>query len=74
MNAPPLSLGQAPLSAGATGTTVTCACDNVLANPTYTITVQVDFPPAVNYFLWLMPKPNPSSTNVRYTATLTGTP
>ena len=64
MNADPLRLG------GASNTTVTCACATAPVNPTYTITVQVDFPASVGYFRYLMPAG--SGTNVRYTARITG--
>jgi hypothetical protein len=64
MDADPLHLG------GVANTTVTCACAILPVNPTYTITVQVDFPAAVDYFRYLIPAG--TGNNIRYTARLTG--
>src|SRR5262245_26744165 len=64
LNGPPLTFGSS------TDLTVTCTCAQNPVNPTYTITVQVDFPAALGYFKALMPAG--SSTNVRYRASLTG--
>jgi hypothetical protein len=64
MNASPLNLG------GASNTTVTCRCAIAPVNPTYTITVQVDFAPALGSFRYVLPAG--TGTKVRYTATITG--
>ena len=65
MNADPLNLGTAA------NTTVTCLCATGPTNPTYTIGVQVDFIPAVEYFRSLFPAGTAPRT-IRYTATLAG--
>jgi hypothetical protein len=64
MQSDPLNLG------GAANTTVTCACATAPVNPTYTITVQVDFAASVGYFRYLMPAG--TGGKVRYTARITG--
>jgi hypothetical protein len=66
MNGPPLSMGTAVY------TNVSCSCSTLPVDPTYTITVQVDFAPAVGTFKPLMPASTLSPNKVRYTATLTG--
>jgi TadE-like protein len=66
LNAPPLGMGTNA------NTTVTCTCTNAVVNPTFTISVQVDFLPAAGYFRFLLPKPPGPGNNVRYTATQTG--
>jgi Flp pilus assembly protein TadG len=65
MNEPPLRMGAA---LGPTTVTLTCAA--VPVNPTWSITVQVDFPPSVGFFRAWMPAGG--SGRVRYTARLTG--
>jgi hypothetical protein len=65
LNGPPLNLGSS-----STNLTVTCECSQLPFNPTYIVTVRVDFPPALGYFRYLMP--NGSGTNVRYRTTLRG--
>ncbi len=65
-------LNGAPLTFGSSSdTTIACTCAQSPVNPTYTITVTVEFPPALGYFKLLMPA-GASSSNVRYRASLTG--
>ena len=64
LNGPPLAFGSS------SDMTVTCTCAQAPVNPTYTITVTVEFPPALGYFKVLMPAG--SGANVRYRASLTG--
>ena len=65
MNEPPLSMG------GAGGnTTVQLLCLTAPVNPTWTITVQVDFWPATTFCKWMMPA-SATAGKVRYIATLT---
>ena len=64
MNEPPLSMG------GAGGnTTVQLLCLTAPVNPTWTITVQVDFWPATTFCKWMMPA-SVTAGKVKYTATL----
>jgi Flp pilus assembly protein TadG len=75
MNQPPLNLGGLPT--GATGgTTVTTTCNAAVVDPTWTVSVQVDFPLAYGFFRgFFVQSTIPACTNcVRYTATATGTP
>jgi Flp pilus assembly protein TadG len=64
MNEPPLLMG-----AAAGPTTVTLTCAGAPVNPTWSITVQVDFRPAVGFFTAWMPSGGVGK--VRYTARLT---
>jgi hypothetical protein len=69
MNEPPLNMGGA---AGPTTVTVTCLDGTSVppeaVNPTWRVSVQVDFVPAIGFFKNLMPAGG-TSTTVRYTAT-----
>jgi hypothetical protein len=64
MNEPPLSMG------GVGGnTTVTLNCLTAPVNPTWTITVQVDFWPATTFCKWMM-RQSATAGKVMYTTTL----
>jgi len=65
MNEPPLSMG-----ANGGNTTVTLTCVTAPVDPTWTISVQVDFWPATTFCKWLMPA-SATAGKVKYTATLT---
>jgi Flp pilus assembly protein TadG len=68
MNEPPLNMGR-----NGGNTTVVLTCLTAPVNPTWTITVQVDFWPATTFFKWMMPARALSLTagKVKYIATLT---
>jgi hypothetical protein len=64
MNEPPLSMG------GVGGnTTVLLTCLTAPVNPTWTITVRVDFWPATTFCKWMMPA-SATAGKVQYTATV----
>jgi hypothetical protein len=65
-------MNEAPLSMGGVGgnTTVTLTCLAAPVNPTWTITVQVDFWPATTFCKALLPA-SLTAGKVKYTATLT---
>jgi Flp pilus assembly protein TadG len=65
-------MNEPPLLMGATGgnTTVALTCLVAPVNPTWTITVQVDFWPATTFCKWMMPA-SLTPGKVKYTATLT---
>ena len=64
MNDPPLNMG------GVGGnTTVLLTCLAAPVNPTWTISVQVDFWPATTFCKWMMPASS-TAGKVKYTATL----
>jgi Flp pilus assembly protein TadG len=74
MNDPPLSMGG---PSGNTTVTLTCltpatpAPNTAPVDPTWRITVQVDFWPATTFCKFMMPPTTPASGKVRYTATVT---
>lgn len=75
------AMNEAPLSMGGAGgnTTVTLTCltpttpmpNTAPVDPTWRITVQVDFWPATTFCKFMMPPTTPASGKVRYTATVT---
>jgi Flp pilus assembly protein TadG len=72
-------MNEAPLKMGGPGgaTTVTLTCLNggtvpaAPVDPTWRITVQVDFYPAMRFFSWMMPQSAVTPGKVKYTATVT---